>query len=195
MALTKVKIADEYVKLAKKTFLPRIEVQGNFSAGQRDDMESKNWYNIGGFLSFPTVNPVLIKNQVDEAKYTYEQQQHATRAEINDIYYEIQQTYAKLLEKKERVPVAKKGVQKAYENYQIARGRYRVGLSDPIELKSAQLDLLNARLAYLETLYQYNNAKSVLEKSIGQTLRGEDMGTELVIPKEEPPLDFVDSKI
>ena len=193
MALTKVKIADEYVKLAKKTFLPRIEVQGNFSAGQRDDMDSKNWYNVGGFLSFPTVNPVLIKNQIDEARFAYEQQQHSTRAEINDIYYEIQQTYAKLLEKKERVPVAKKGVQKAYENYQIARGRYRVGLSDPIELKSAQLDLLNARLAYLETLYQYNNAKSVLEKSIGQTLRGEDMGAELVIPKEETPADFMEN--
>lgn len=193
MALTKVKIADEYVKLSKKTFLPRIEVQGNFSAGQREDLDSKNWYNIGGFLTFPTVNPVLIKNQIDEAKFAYEQQEYSTRAEINDIYYEIQQTYAKLLEKKERVPVAKKGVQKAYENYQIARGRYRVGLSDPIELKSAQLDLLNARLAYLETLYQYNNAKSVLEKSIGQTLRGEDMGSELTIPKEEPPLDFVET--
>ncbi len=193
MALTKVKIADEYVKLAKKTFLPRIEVQGNFSAGQRDDMDSKNWYNVGGFLSFPTVNPVLIKNQIDEARYAYEQQQHSTRAEINDIYYEIQQTYAKLLEKKERVPVAKKGVQKAFENYQIARGRYRVGLSDPIELKSAQLDLLNARLAYLDTLYEYNNAKSVLEKSIGQTLRGEDMGTELTIPKEEEPRDFLEN--
>lgn len=173
IALVNVKMADQYVKLAKKVAKPKLQFSANLSSGGRDGFTDRNWYDFGGYLSFPMVNPFLIKNQIHEAKYLYEKQQYDTKASVNDMYYEIQQTYAKLIEKKERVPVAKLSVKAALENYDIAKGRYKVGLSDPIELKDAQISYLNSRVSYLQTLYEYNSAKAMLERAIGQTLKDE----------------------
>ena len=75
--------ANQGVKLAWKTMLPSIELQASFSKGGREDWTDKDWYNYGGFLTFPTVNPVLLRNQVKEAKAAYEQIKYATKAQIN----------------------------------------------------------------------------------------------------------------
>lgn len=174
MALASVKMADQYVKLSKKTAMPQLQFSANVSAGGRDNFTEKNWYDMGGYLVFPLVNPFLIKNQVNEARSLYEKQQYDTKFSVNNVYYEIQQTYAKMIETKERVPVAKLSVKAAMQNYDIAKGRYKVGLSDPIELKDAQLAYQNSRLAYIKTLYEYNAAKAMLERAIGQTLKNED---------------------
>jgi len=174
MALANIKMADQYVKLAKKTAFPRLEFAANLSAGGRDSIAEKNWYDLGGYLTFPTFNPVLLKSQVKEARSLYERQQFDTKAALNNVYFEIQSTYAKMVETKERVPVAQLTVKKALENFDIAQGRYKVGLSDPIELKDAQLQYQNSQLAYLKTLYDYNSAKAKLEQAIGHGLSEEE---------------------
>ena len=170
MALANIKMADQYVKLAKKSAFPRLEFAANLSAGGRDSMAEKNWYDLGGYLTFPTFNPLLLGNQVKEARSLYERQQFDTKAAVNNMYLEIQSTYAKMIETKERVPVAKLAVKKALENFDIAKGRYKVGLSDPIELKDAQLQYQNSQLSHIKALYDYNSAKAKLEQAIGHSL-------------------------
>ena len=100
----------------------------------------------------------------------YEKQRYDSKATVNDIYYDIQSTYVKLVDAKQRVPVAKLAVQKAKENYELSLGRYSVGESDAIEYKEAQIQYYDARLAYLNTIYQFNSAKANMERAIGQTL-------------------------
>lgn len=197
MALSNIKVADQYVKLAKKSAFPKIEFAANLSAGGRDSFSEKNWYDLGGYLTFPTFNPLLLGNQVKEARSLYERQQFDTKSAVNNMYFEIQSTYAKLVETKERVPVAKLSVKKALENFDIAQGRYKVGLSDPIELKDAQLQYQNSQLAYLKTLYDYNSAKAKLEQAIGHTLTEEETVESVEIDdgvKETVKIDGVEVK-
>ena len=188
IALTQVELADQYVKLAKKSYFPQLLVDGSYSAGEGRNDSNGSWYTIGGYLQFPTLNPILIKNQIDEAKHLYTQQQYSTKSSVNDIYLEIQETYATLLEKKDRVPVAELGVKQAFENYEIAEGRYNVGLSDPIEFKDAQIALMDARISYLRTLYDFNSTKARLERAVGQTLKGSGKPVKSLIylPEEKP---------
>lgn len=170
-AMLNVDAANQGVKLAWKTFLPRLEFQANFAKGGVDSWTDRDWYNYGGFLTFPTVNPVLIRNQIKEAKATYQQVQYDTKAQINDIYYEIQSVYTRLKDAKARIPVAKTAMDKAIENYELTSGRYKVGYGDVIELKDAQVALATAKMNYYQTIYDYNSARANLEKSIGQTLK------------------------
>ncbi len=172
-AMLGVDSANQAVKLSWKTFLPSIELQANFAKGGIDDWTDKDWYNYGGFLTFPTVNPVLVRNQIKEAKAAYEQVQYSTKAQINDIYYEIQSIYTTLKDTKARIPVTKLAMEKAQENYDLASGRYKVGYSDAIELKDAQVALSDAKKNYFQTIYEYNSAKANLERSIGQTLKSQ----------------------
>lgn len=165
--------ANQAVKLSWKTALPSLEFQANYAKGGIEDWTDRTWYNYGGFLSFPTVNPILLRNQVKEAKAAYKQIQYDSKAKINDIYYDIQTVYTRLKDAKTRIPVAKVAMEKAQENYELTSGRYEVGYGDVIELKDAQVALANAKLGYFQTIYEYNSARANLERAIGQTLKPE----------------------
>ncbi len=172
-AMLNVDSANQAVKLSWKTFMPALEVQANYALGGVDDWTDRKWWNFGGFLTFPTVNPVLIRNQIKEAKAAYEQVQFDTKAQINDIYLDIQTVYTALKDAKARIPVAKTAMDKANENYELTSGRYHVGYGDAIELKDAQVALSQAKLNYYQTIYEYNSARANLERAIGQTLKPE----------------------
>ncbi len=163
--------ANQYVKLAKKSYFPKLEFEGNVSMGGRDDFTDKSWYDFGGYLKFPVVNPILIRNQIVQAKALYEEQKYTAKSNVNDIYYEIQQAYVSLMDAKERIPSTKLTVKEAKESYELSQGRYRVGVCDAIELRDAQVQYANAKLAYISNLYEYNSAKARLERAIGQSLK------------------------
>lgn len=172
-AMLNVEMANQAVKLSWKTVMPSLEFQANYAKGGIEDWTDRTWYNYGGFLEFPTVNPILVRNQIKEAKAAYAQMQYDTKAQINDIYYEIQSVYTRLKDAKNRIPVAQAAMEHAKENYDLTSGRYQTGYGDAIELKDAQVALANAKINYYQTIYEYNSARANLEKSIGQTLKSE----------------------
>jgi outer membrane protein TolC len=55
----------------------------------------------------------------------------------------------------------------AKENYELASGRYRTGVGNPIEVADATITLNNARANLNTALYNYKMAQAALEKSIG----------------------------
>lgn len=172
--------ANQYVKLAKKSYFPNIEFRGNWSKGGSDSFTDTSWYDLGGYIEFPVINPLLIRNQIVQAKALYEQEKHNAKSNVNDIYYEIQQAYVSLVDAKERIPSTKLTVKEAKESYELSQGRYRVGVCDAIELRDAQVQYANAKLAYINTLYAYNSAKARLEKAIGQTIKPADENSESI---------------
>ena len=113
---------------------------------------------------------MLIKNEIKEAKALYSREQANAINTKNGIYYEVQEAYYSLTEKKNKIPVAFLGLKQAKENYELSYGRYKVGVGNPIELKDAQVQYQNAMLTYYQTMYEYSTARATLEKSIGRNL-------------------------
>ncbi len=169
LAELKVESANQTLKLVKKSYFPTLSVEGQFQVGGKH-WTSNHGYNIGGYLNFPTVNGMLIKNEIKEARYLYDKEIANAKNTQNQIYLEIQNAYLLLEEKKNQMPVAMLGVKQAKENYELSYGRYRVGEADPTELKDAQINYQEAQLSYYNALYQYNSAKAALEKAIGKNL-------------------------
>lgn len=170
----KVEAAKQNWKLAKKAYYPNISVEGQLAVGGKNPTSTYG-YNLGGYLNFPTVNGMLIKNQIKEARASYDREMARAESDRNNIYLEIQQAYYTLDEKKSQIPVAFLNVKKAKENYELSYGRYKVGVGNPTELKDAQVSYQNAQLSYYSTLYQYNSARAQLEKAIGRNLVDKDM--------------------
>lgn len=169
LAELKVESANQTLKLVKKSYFPTLSVEGQLQIG------GKSWtnnygYNLGGYLNFPTINGMLIKNEIQEARYLYDKEIANAKNTQNKIYLEIQNAYLLLEEKKNQMPVAMLGVKQAKENYELSYGRYRVGEANPTELKDAQINYQQAQLSYYNALYQYNSAKASLEKAIGKNL-------------------------
>lgn len=172
LAELKVESANQTMKLVKKSYLPTLSVEGQYQRGGKS-WNSNYGYNIGGYLNFPTINGMLIKNEIKEARYLYDKEIANAKNTQNSIYLEIQNAYLTLEEKKNQMPVAILGVKQAKENYELSYGRYRVGEASPTELKDAQINYQQAQLTYYNALYQYNSSKAALEKAIGKNLTAE----------------------
>ncbi len=167
LAELKVESANQTLKLVKKSYFPTLSIEGQLQIGGKS-WTSNYGYNLGGYLNFPTVNGMLIKNEIQEARYLYDKEIANAKNTQNQIYLEIQNAYLMLEEKKNQMPVAMLGVKQAKENYELSYGRYRVGEANPTELKDAQINYQQAQLSYYNALYQYNSAKASLEKAIGK---------------------------
>ncbi len=165
----KVESAKQTLKLVKKSYFPTLSVEGQLQLGGKQ-WTSNHGYNIGGYLNFPTVNGMLIRNEIKEARFLYEKEIANAKNTQNQIYLEIQNAFLKLEEKKNQMPVAMLNVKQSKENYELSYGRYRVGEASPTELKDAQINYQQAQLSYYNALYQYNSAKAELEKAIGKNL-------------------------
>ena len=169
LAEVKVEEARQNVKLVKKSYFPQLSVEGQFQVGGRTPA-SNYGYNFGGYLKFPTINGMLIKNEIKEAKALHSKEQANAINTKNNIYYEVQESYFSLKEKKNKIPVAFLGMKQAKENYELSYGRYKVGVGNPVELKEAQVQYQNAQLTYYQTMYEYNTARATLEKVIGKNI-------------------------
>lgn len=169
LAELKVESAKQTLKLVKKSYFPTLSIEGQLQIGGKS-WASNYGYNFGGYLNFPTVNGMLIKNEIKEARYLYDKEIANAKNTQNQIYLEIQNAYLTLEEKKNQIPVAMLTVKQAKENYELSFGRYRVGEASPTELKDAQIAYQQAQLSYSNALYQYNSAKAELEKAIGKNL-------------------------
>lgn len=169
VAKLQVEQARQQLKLMKKQYLPKITAQGSYAIGGSQPTKSYG-YAFGGYLDFPTVNGMLINQQIKEAKANYSKQMANATSTENDIRLEIQKAYLTLVEKKNQIPVAFLGMKQAKENYDISFGRYKVGEASPTELKDAQVSYLNSQISYYQALYQFNSAKAGLEKAIGKNI-------------------------
>ncbi len=173
LAEIKVESANQTLKLVKKSYFPTLSIEGQYQRGGKS-WNSNYGYNFGGYLNFPTINGMLIKNEIKEARYLYDKEIANAKNTQNQIYLEIQNAFLMLEEKKNQMPVAILNVKQSKENYELSYGRYRVGEASPTELKDAQINYQQAQLSYYNALYQYNSAKASLEKAIGKNIVGND---------------------
>ena len=112
----------------------------------------------------------MIK-QVEEARATYKKDAADLEKTRQNVYLEVKQAYIQLNNAKESVPVARLSMQNAEEQYNLASGRYKVGLGDVIELKDAETTYRNAQLDYYNSLLNYNIAAANLERVVGVPLQ------------------------
>ena len=181
LAEVKVQTANQNVKLSKKAWYPQLQFDANYSIGGKSWV-SNYGYNIGAYLNFPTVNGMLIRNQIKEAQTMHTKEIANSHQTQNDIYLEIQNAFYNLIEKKNKIPVSTLQVKQAKENYDLSYGRYSVGVGNPVELKEAQVQYATARMQYNNTLYEYNTARADLEKAIGKNI----VAGSVELKKEEP---------
>lgn len=169
LSILKIENARQNLQLTKKSWFPQLTVEGQYQIGGRS-FTSNYGYNVGGYLNFPTINGMLIRNEIKEAKMLHTKEIAAATNTQNDIYLEIQMAYYNLVEKKNKIPVSTLSVKQAKENYELSFGRYKSGVGNPIELKEAQVQYKDAQLNYCNTLYEYNCARANLEKAIGKNI-------------------------
>ena len=161
------------VRASKRAFAPDLSGFAGYTRGGRH-INTDDGYQIGAQFSYSTVNLLLLKKQVDEAKATYKKELADFENIKQNIYFEVKQAYLNLITAKESVEVSKLSMNQAKEQYDQASGRYKVGLGDAIELKDAETTYRNSQLDYYNSILNYHVSAANLEKLMGVPLNKSD---------------------
>ena len=164
--ITKRQAAEKSIDLAKKGYYPTL----TGSAGYRfygTDFPLENEWNAGATLNVPIFTGLSTKYQVDEARANLEILKANEDSIRQSIQLDVQQAYLNVQDTAQQISVSEMTVIQAKENYELASGRYRTGVGNPIEVADATITLNNARANLNTALYNYKMAQAALEKSIG----------------------------
>ncbi len=157
----------ESLKYAKKEYLPSISASVGYT-WRESDAPTTSSMNYGATLDFSSVNIINTKYKINEAKTQLDIAIENINLIEKNIFFEVQDAYINLVQLEKQIPLYKKRVNQALENFELADGRYGTGLSDFIELQDARSKYLNSQQEYVQTIYNYNIAKAKLEAAIGE---------------------------
>ena len=173
-AKKKAEASKHMVTASKRAFLPDLKVSASFTQGGLTANSGEYGYAFGGNLAYPLTNIALLKKQVDEANATADKDIADYEVTRQKVYLDVKQAYIQLKNAKENVPVAQKALEQAKEQFNLARGRYKVGMGDVIELKDAETTYRNAQLSYYKALLDYNISAANLERVVGVPIVAEE---------------------
>lgn len=146
----------------KRLYYPALSANAGY--GWRDT-NSTSSFNVGVNLS-SSLNIMNQKYQVDAAKYQVDIAENSLNQLNQDIYFEVQNAYINMVQLEKQIPLLSVKVRQTLENYELAEGRYYVGLGDYIQLQDAKVNYNNAQVSYIEIIYKYNVARANLESVI-----------------------------
>ena len=154
------------VKATKRAFLPDIKAFGSIEYGGTHPGNDVG-YQVGANLAYSNFNALLLKKQVDEAKSTAKRDLADLESQRQNVYLEVKEAYIDLQNAKDSIPVSALAMMQAKEQYDLASGRYKVGMGDAVELKDAENTYRQAQLEYYANLMNYNIYAANLERVIG----------------------------
>jgi TolC family type I secretion outer membrane protein len=165
---TRVEANKALVTSAKAAHFPAISVTGGYGwRGFALDQPLYNSWNVGLNFSIPIFQGWAVVAGVDQANANLKATEASNEATIQSVVLDVQQQYLTLEESAERIEASKKLVEQAQEALKLSQGRYNYGAGSPIEITDAQVTLSNARITYIQSLYDYRVSRARLQRATG----------------------------
>jgi outer membrane protein len=119
-------------------------------------------------LTMPIFDGDVTRGRLVQARALVAQAETARRQNVDLVNLDVRSAYLTLLQARDRVAVANQALAEAQESYRLARVRYTNGISTLVEVSDAQAALTQAENNQVNALYDYNNARSTLDKAAGR---------------------------
>ena len=167
--------AEKGVAYARRSRLPSLSVTAGYTVQPNfAGFTPANQGSIGLNFSIPIIDNGVSRAREREARAQVAQVEVDRRTSIDQVTLDVQTAYVNLQQARERVKVATVGVQQAREAFRLAQIRARAGVSasptqsPQIELSNAQVALAQAETNRVNALYDYNAARTSLDRAVGR---------------------------
>ena len=144
----------------KREYYP--EITGSLGYGYNDQNNRSSFNASIGIQS--TINILSKKYEIDNGKLQVELAENDLNLAKQNIYFDVQNAYVNMIQLERQIPLMEVKVKQTLENFELADGRYEVGLGDYIELQDAKVNYNNAQNTYVQAVYNYNVARANLER-------------------------------
>jgi outer membrane protein TolC len=170
----RVQASEASVAAAKGSWYPQVSLYGNYYYSRPNPRilptkdEFKDTWDFGVNLSFDVWNWNTTKHQTDQAEATLTQSREALEQLKDAIILEVNQSYLMILQSKEKVSVAEKGVEQADENYRITKNKFTSGTATNTDLLDAEVALLQTKVNHTSSLVDFELAQARIMKAVGR---------------------------
>ncbi len=156
----------ESLKAIKRSYFPVLGASAGYNYRKNSDV-SNTGFNVGVTLNFPTLNFMDMKYSIAQGKSYLQMAEENIDLSKKNIHFEVKNNYINMVVLQKKIPLMAQKVQQTLENFELADGRYTVGLGNFIELQQAQTNYNNAQLSFVQAVFDYNVAKEQFQKSMG----------------------------
>jgi len=158
-------------KQAHMSYLPDFELGVN----RHKVVGEGSWWDVT--LSFPI--PLFFwqpaKGEIAEAQANIRALSREAEHLLNTISLEVEEAFMNATGARNQIKLFEEEIlAQAEEVYNMFLFSYQEGEISAIELIEARRTLIEARTSYADALFNYRAALAALEKSVGQTLEGDN---------------------
>ena len=161
-----INVQDEALKAIRRSYAPAIS--GDLTWGYTKSESSYNSpLQVGASIGLGSINPYGIHYQIKQGESLLDIAKSNYNIIKSDIYWEVQNNYINMRQLERKIPLLNTKVKATLENFELADGRYSVGLNNYVELQDALTNYNKSQLNFVETVFKYNVARETLLKSMG----------------------------
>lgn len=164
------------LKAQKAAKLPTLAAFGQYSIlTQADnfDFGSYEWKGtaaVGLQLSVPIFSGLMNNNKEKQIKNQQSQLEIQKDYLEQSLNVEVQSAISSIESAKKQMEANLVSKEQAIKGYQIARARYQNGMGTIVDLNSAQVQLMQADMSYVQSIYNCMSAHADYDKAIGANL-------------------------
>ena len=147
---------------------PTVNASLSSSWSNREGGTHTEDYAAGVSVTVPVVDGGEVKANVASARAQLESVNADAEALRQNITYAVRSAALSLSSATDRVKSSSASVKYAEENLELAKGRYEVGVGEPLELSDAVSTLASARYTYYQALYDAQTARADLDEALGR---------------------------
>jgi outer membrane protein len=163
----RIQLNKEGVAGAKREYLPRLDLFGNYGISGKNLSSGSSDYTFGASLTFNIFDvgryARISKARAAESMATAEQEHLA-----NQIRLEVVRAYQQYVSARERLVVAGQVIDQAMETHRIVQNRYQAGLMTITEVLRAETALVRSRLNLVAARYDHYVSFAHVLLSVGK---------------------------
>jgi len=164
-----VKSAQSYATAERDLWFPTISAAGvtGVVPYRQDTLTSR--YAAAGFnVNVPIFNGRLFNAEHTEATARSHAQEQFLRDLQNRIAQDVRTSWLNVISAYQRLSLTQQLLDQTTQAFDLAKGRYQLGLSSIIELSQAQLNLTEAQVEQVSAQYDYESQTANLNYQLGR---------------------------
>ena len=160
------------IEVVKAGYTPQIDFSLSASADKDFEPASASGRGVtaGINMNWNIFDGGRKKARIEAAEAALDAARLQLEKDRNDVDYDIRAAYFSMKEAENRLNSTQDAVDKAKEDYFIAREKYRAGEGIMLDVIDAQLALSKAEMNHISAQYDFARGKAQVENAMGQSL-------------------------
>lgn len=170
-------LSETQLRLERADLLPKISLNLGYNYTKSESgagffiSSQTTAFSYGASVSINLFNGLNTRRKMENAQVGIESSEYAYNRALQQINADLKNTYQKYTNSLELIALESQNYKSAEENADLALEKLRVGAITPLDFRTSQKDMLDAKSRLVSAQYNAKNAETDLLKISGQLIK------------------------